>query len=49
VNADRRKILDEALSVDLIPTPRKVSSLDNVDPTRKCRYRRNIGHTTSVV
>jgi len=46
LNVDRGKLLDEALSVDLVPTPRKVLSPDNVDSTRKCRYLWNIGHMT---
>jgi len=38
--------MDEALSVDLIPTPRRVMSLENADRSRKCWYHRNSGHTT---
>jgi len=46
LSVDRRRILEEALSVELIPPPRKVASLENVDRTRRCWYHRNSGHTT---
>jgi len=36
-------IPDEALSDDVIPTPKKIPSPDNVDPTFKCWYHRNTG------
>lgn len=45
LNNDRGKIMDEALSVDLLLTPWKVLSLRDVDPSCKCRYHRNIKHT----
>jgi len=46
LTADRGKFLDEALSADLIPPPRRAASPENTDRTRRCRYHRNNGHTT---
>ncbi|XP_068472805.1 uncharacterized protein [Phaseolus vulgaris] len=43
---ERGKILDEALSAELIPTPRKASSPKNVDRRKRCRYHQNSGHST---
>jgi len=45
LSADRGKVLDKALSVDLIPPPRRVASPHNADQTRRCRYHRNSGDT----
>ena len=42
----RSRILDEALQADLIPPPRKTTTLPNADMTKYCRYHRNHGHTT---
>jgi len=39
-------ILDEALSAELIPPPRKAASPNNADCTRRCRYHKNNGYTT---
>jgi len=46
LSLDRENFLDEALSVELIPPPRRVASLENADRTRRCWYHRNSGHTT---
>jgi len=46
LNTDRGRLLDEALSVDLILTPRRAMSPHNVDRSQKCNYHRNNGHTT---
>jgi len=35
---EKGRILDEALSAELIPTPRKASSLENADQKKHCRY-----------
>jgi len=42
----RGRILDEALSVELIPPPRKVASPNNVDRRKQCQYHQNAGHST---
>ena len=44
LTAERERILDEALSAELIPLPRKTSSLKNVDHRKWCRYHKNSGH-----
>jgi len=46
LNADRSKILQEALSAELIPPPRKALSPENADRSKRCRYHRNTGHST---
>jgi len=46
LNADREKILQEALSAELMPPPRRALSPDNADRSKKCRYHQNTGHTT---
>ena len=46
LNTDRGRILDEALSAELIPTPRRAMSLDSADRTRKWKYHQNSGHKT---
>jgi len=42
----RSRILDEALTANLILPPRKITTPPNVDMTKYCRYHRNHGHTT---
>ena len=39
-------ILDEALSAELIPPPRKVANSDNADRICRYQYHHNSGHTT---
>ena len=39
------KILKETLSTELILPPRRALSSDNVDPSKKCRYHKNTGHS----
>ena len=46
LNADRSKILQEALSVELIPPPRRALSPENADRSKRCRYHKNTGHST---
>jgi len=46
LNADSGKILQEALSVELMPPPRRALSPDNADCSKKCRYHQNTGHST---
>jgi len=43
---ERGRILDEALIVELIPSPRKASSPKNVNRRKQCRYHKNNGHST---
>ncbi|XP_047179987.1 uncharacterized protein LOC124846676 [Vigna umbellata] len=45
VNAPRAKILEEALSVELLSV-RKLHSPKNVDGGKHCQYHQNLGHTT---
>ncbi|XP_047164522.1 uncharacterized protein LOC124833988 [Vigna umbellata] len=45
INAPRAKILEEALSVELLLV-RKLHSPKNVDGGRHCQYHQNLGHTT---
>jgi len=46
LSADRGKILDDTLTADLNPQPRRAASPENVDQTCRCRYYRNSEHTT---
>jgi len=46
LNADRSKILQEALSAELIPPPRRALSPENADRSKRCRYHKNTGHFT---
>jgi len=46
LNTGRARILEEALSVELIPAPWKFPSSPNVNRSRHCRYHRNYSHTT---
>jgi len=46
LNTGRARILEEALSAELIPAPRKFPLPPRVDQTKHCRYHRNHGHTT---
>jgi len=46
LNANRGRILEEALSVDLLPTPRKATTPRNADTSRHCRYHQNYRHST---
>jgi len=46
LKADRARILEEALSAELIVAPRKSSSPPRADRTKHCRYHRNHGHNT---
>jgi len=46
LNADRGKILQEALSAELMPSPKRALSPDNADRNKKCRYHQNTGHST---
>jgi len=45
-NIERGKILQEALSTELIPPPRRALSPENADRSKKCRYHKNTGHST---
>jgi len=46
LTAERGRILDEALNIELIPPPRKVACPNNADRRKKCRYHQNSGHST---
>jgi len=46
LNAGRARILEEALSTELIPAPRKFPSPPRADQTKHCRYHRNHDHST---
>ncbi len=46
LTAERGRILDEALTAELIPPPRKVASPNNVDQRKQCRYHQNSRHST---
>ena len=46
LNANRGQILEEALSADLLPTPRKAATPRNADTSKHCCYHQNYGHTT---
>ncbi|XP_068486801.1 uncharacterized protein [Phaseolus vulgaris] len=46
LNAERSKILQEALSAELIPSPRRALSPENADRNKRCRYHKNTGHST---
>jgi len=43
--SNRVIILEEALNVDLISTPRKIPTPLNADTPKHCRYHHNFGHT----
>jgi len=43
---NKSRILDEALSVELLPTLQKVPTPRNANTTKHCRYHQNYGHTT---
>ena len=38
--------MQEALSAELMPPPRRALSPDNVDRNKKCRYHQNTVHST---
>jgi len=46
LNADRGRILEEALNADLMSVPRKAITPRNADITKHCRFHQNYGHTT---
>jgi len=46
LNANRSKILEEALHADLMPTPRRVATPRNADTNKYCRLYQNYGHST---
>jgi len=46
LNTDRSKILQEALSTELIPPPQRALSPENADRNKRCRYHKNTGHST---
>jgi len=45
LTTERGRILDEALSAELIPLPRKASSPENADQRKQCWYHQNSGHS----
>jgi len=46
LTADRSRILEEALNTDLMTTPKRTTTLPNVDHTKHCHYHCNFGHAT---
>ncbi|XP_017431886.1 uncharacterized protein LOC108339258 [Vigna angularis] len=46
LNAPREKILQEALSADLLPEPVKRPTPSGADESKHCAYHKNMGHTT---
>jgi len=46
LNANRGRILEEALSADLIPSLQKLPTPRNADTSKHCRYHQNYGHST---
>jgi len=42
LTTERGRILDEALSAELIPPPRKVASPNNADRRKQCRYHQQL-------
>jgi len=46
LNANRGRILEEALSADLIPSLQKLPTPRNADTNKHCRYHQNYGHNT---
>ncbi|XP_017420171.1 uncharacterized protein LOC108330176 [Vigna angularis] len=46
LNAPRAKILQEALSAELIPVPLKRPTPPGADGNKHCMYHKNMGHTT---
>jgi len=46
LNVNRGRILEDALNVDLIPSPQKLPTLWNVDTSKHCRYHQNYDHNT---
>jgi len=45
-NAYRGRILEEALSVDILPIPRRAATPKNADTTKHYRFHQSYGHTT---
>ena len=45
LTTERGRILDEALSVELIPPPRKASSPENAYCRKQCQYHKKSGHS----
>jgi len=46
LNANRGRILEEALRTDILPIPRRTATPKNADTTKHCRFHQNYGHTT---
>jgi len=45
LNEDMGRILEEALSVELIPTLKRVPTPRNTDMSKHCHYHKNYGHS----
>jgi len=45
-NANRGWILEEALSTDILPVPRRATTPRNANTTKHYRFHQNYGHTT---
>jgi len=46
LTTDRSRILEEALSADLLTTLKRTNTPLNADQTKHCRYHRNFDHNT---
>jgi len=46
LNANRGRILEEALSADLIPSLQRLPTPPNANTNKHCRYHQNYGHNT---
>jgi len=46
LNANRGRILEEALNADLIPSLQRLPTPRNTDTNKHCRYHQNYGHNT---
>jgi len=46
LTTDKSRILEEALSADLLTTLKRTNTPSNADQTKHCHYHRNFGHTT---
>ncbi|XP_068482612.1 uncharacterized protein [Phaseolus vulgaris] len=46
LNTNRARVLQEAMSTELIPPPRKARTPENADRAKHCEYHKNHGHHT---
>ena len=46
LNANRARVLQEAMAAEIIPPPRKARTPERADHTKHCEYHKNHGHHT---